>query len=561
MSVADGEAVLLSVPDVWERIVEGEARARLEAALPDMLKRQRWFGGKARSIMATEIVEAIPIQTGAVRAMVLFVAVSYGDGARETYVLPLTSAFGQEAHRIAGEPSQAVLAWVTAGETGPERRGILYDAMGHEEFAQGLLQAMGRGDRFPGKTGSLVASQTAAYRAIVPAERRMPARVLKAEQSNTSVVYGDRAMLKLYRRLQPGGNPDVEIGRFLTSVGFASSPAVGGAVEYLSSAGESMAVAMLQAFVPNEGDAWTWTLEALESYLSRLSVSGTGVDPNVGSGRTYRDPAQTPLPEQVRQLIGPALEAGARLGRLTAALHLALGQSQDDPDFRPEPMTRTYRQARCESMLALWTDAGRLLAERRAALPGDVRQAADVLLSRAEEVVACFQALQDLKEGGLRIRCHGDYHLGQVLRTGSDYVVIDFEGEPARPLSERRIKHSPLYDVAGMLRSFAYAAAAVLAGRSEPRAPEYEPWAALWSRCVGGEFLGAYLAETEGRPIRPQGAEAINLLLTVHLLEKAVYELRYELNNRPEWAPIPIKGIMEILDMAGPKADGPGRKR
>jgi trehalose synthase-fused probable maltokinase len=554
LSVLKSDSLRVTVPEAWEQILKGAGKARLEAALPDILPRQRWFGGKARSLRAAAITEAISLRIDKTQAILLFVEVTYRDGSPETYLLPVTAAFGDEAERIVRELPQAVLASVAAAGGG-SRHGVLYDALWQEAFAQALLTAVGRGDRFSGEAGSLVTAATAAYPSIVPPESPLHACIMKAEQSNTSVQYGDRAMLKLYRRLQPGLNPDWELGRLLTASSFPFSPAVGGAIEYVRPGCEPMTVGLLQAFVPNEGDAWTMMLKAVESYLSRVPEHRADVDPNFGAGLGWWALTEASLPERARRLLGPALDAAARLGRRTAALHLALGQPREHPQLAPEPMTAEYRRMRYESMSRLWNDVGILLSNRQDALAISLREAAAGLLTREPEIHALFRSLVGIEDGGCRIRCHGDYHLGQVLWTGADYVIIDFEGEPARPLSERRAKQSPLLDVAGMLRSFDYAASAVQQSRPTEAADlEVERWTGFWSRWVGADFLKAYLAETGTASFGPRSPRAADGLLRVYLLEKAVYELGYELNNRPGWVAIPLKGIADILNMDGARA-------
>lgn len=552
MAAVHDDALHLTVEEAWERLVDGEARSRLEKVLPSVLKRQRWFGGKSRPLTAAHIVDALPISSDRERAIILFIDVSYSDGTKETYLMPVATAFGEEAKSIARKMPEAVLASVTVRGTGPARQGVLYDAVRNGRIAQALLQAIGEDSRVPGRAGSLVASRTALYRVIVPAEARLDARVMKAEQSNTSLVYGDRAILKLYRRMQPGVNPDLEIGRYLTSVAFPHSPPIGGSIEYVRPGSEPMTVCLLHAFVPNQGDAWSAFLDEADAFVSRVSTFGG--ERKIANGRSLWERVRMPLPDSHRQLIGPAWEAAACLGRRTAALHLALARAED-PAMSPEPFTEEYRRSRYESMMRLWSDTRFLLAQRRATFRTDLQQQMDQLLDREGDIRACGQTFFNLQSAGMRIRCHGDYHLGQVLWTGSDYMITDFEGEPARPLSERRMKHSPLYDVAGMLRSFDYASAVVLARREPPTAPELESWAAFWSSTLQVEFVKAYLAQAQGASFWPPPKDA-QVLLRVHLLEKAIYELGYELNNRPEWAAIPLRGLFTILSMGGACADG-----
>ena len=533
--------------------LQGMTRTRVEATLPEFLKRQRWFGGKARDLTAAHIVDAIPISSPETDTVLLLIDVTYGDGGQDTYVLPVTSAFGEEAVRISHDIPRAVLSRLTADETRHGREGVLYDAVWESAAMHGLLRAMGEGVQFDGEAGSLRTASTSVYQTIVPSDVPLTVRVLSSDQSNTSVAFRERALLKLYRRVQPGVNPDWEIGRYLTARAFPHTAAVGGAIEYVRS-GETTTVGLLQAFVRNEGDAWAATLKELDRFLTRVDEHTSPVDSEAGKDRSLWNLAHQPLADADRQLLGPALVMAACLGERTAALHLTLGQADGNPDFMPEPLTPEYRRIRQESMLQMWKQVLRLMRQRSA--QGNPAQSeVEQLLARESTVVAVFQAFRDVHEGGLRIRCHGDYHLGQVLYTGSDYIVTDFEGEPARPLHERRQKHSPLYDVAGMLRSFDYASWTALANwMQNDHSRELELWATYWSRWVRAQFLGAYLTHVRDASFWPASLKDAELLLTVHQLEKAVYELGYELNNRPEWVGIPLKGIKEIVRMSGTRA-------
>jgi trehalose synthase-fused probable maltokinase len=316
---------------------------------------------------------------------------------------------------------------------------------------------------------------------------------------------------------------------------------------------ETITVALLQAFVPNVGDAWTAMLTMLEGFLARVPQDTAEVDSEAGGECSLWELSPSELSDAGRTLIGPALDAAACLGRRTAALHLTLGGERNDPDFASEPLTPAYLEARQRSMQQSWKEVAQLLTQRsQSAAP--LQEEAYRLLAQESRVLAVFQTLLDVREGGERIRCHGDYHLGQVLWTGDDYVVTDFEGEPARPLNERRLKKSPLYDVAGMLRSFAYVSSSALVGQSHEYRRRLSRWASFWARWVRAHFLGAYVAEVHDAPFWPRSARDAARLLTVHELEKAVYELGYELNNRPEWAIIPLKGIIEIVHMSGVRA-------
>ena len=242
------------------------------------------------------------------------------------------------------------------------------------------------------------------------------------------------------------------------------------------------------------------------------------------------------------------------LGQRTAEFHVALASAPEDPDFAPEPMTPFYQQSIYQSMRALVARVFPLLQRQLDTLPDAARLGARKALELEGRILARFQTVTERKITGMRIRCHGDYHLAQVLFTGKDFVIIDFEGEPVRPLSERRLKRSPLRDVAGMLRSFHYAACAALANQlalgvvSPERLPVVEAWTHVWQEWVSAAFLKAYLSTVSVVPVLPDSREDIQTLLDSFIMEKAIYELGYELNSRPDWVNIPLRGILQQLD-------------
>jgi maltose alpha-D-glucosyltransferase/alpha-amylase len=371
------------------------------------------------------------------------------------------------------------------------------------------------------------------------------------------VIYGDRFILKLFRRLHPGVNPDLEIGRFLTDRGFANIPPIAGSIEYQRGREEPMTLAVLQALVPNHGDAWQYTLDVLGDFFEHILARPAEI-PNVLQTRepllelVDQDP-----PEEVFEVIGLYGESARLLGQRTAELHVMLASAPDEPDFAPEPFSKLYQRAVYQSMRSLTGQVFRLLHQRLKHLPDGVRAEAQVVLESQGEILDRFQSIMERKIPAMRIRCHGDYHLGQVLYTGRDFVIIDFEGEPARPVSERRIKRSPLRDVAGILRSFHYAAYMALFRQEESgiiRAEDrffLDSWAELWSDWVSVFFLKEYLEVAAEGDFLPPRREELTVLLDIYLLEKAIYEVGYELNNRPDWVSIPLRGIQQVLQGSG----------
>jgi len=545
---------MLIVAERWERVLEGEARASLEARLIDVIRMRRWFAGKARAIHSVCIVESVPIPHRSSGVALLFILVKYVDGASDMYTLPLTAAFGAQAAQIQHDLPGTIVASLKVQTKDCEQIGVLYDALWNPDFSTTLLSAIGRGSRFTGETGALVAFPTQAYGDLIGGETSLEPAVLKAEQSNTSVAYGDRVLLKMYRRLETGINPDLEIGRMLTTMKFPYSPPLAGSLEFVRANSETVTVAILQGFVHNQGDAWSYTREAFDQYVERCRAQPTGRELGLAFAGPLLETVQRNIPTFARELIGSYLESASRLGQRTAELHVALANARGNPEFIPEPFSSEYRRSRYESMGRLVSQTCSMLRSRLNDLPSSTKQEARRVLNNESRMQNRFRAFSELETCARRTRCHGDYHLGQVLWTGRDFLISDFEGEPARPLSERRMKHSPIMDVAGMLRSLCYAPYATLLRQqplwhAEGAGASLDPWIRFWCGWVSVAFLKSYLKIVERASFWPGTQSEFHVLLNAHLLEKAVYEIGYELNNRPHWVRIPIRGVLEILEM------------
>jgi maltose alpha-D-glucosyltransferase/alpha-amylase len=403
------------------------------------------------------------------------------------------------------------------------------------------------------KTDHAVVSGTSTrtYRAL-RGDGELPIQILKTEQSNTALLFGDRFFMKLFRRLEAGINPDLEISRFLNEeTSFRGTPQLAGSIQYEPAAGgEPSTIAVLQAYAANSGDAWNYTLDSIGRYFeSILSDSGAVSQiAETASNESLLALSSKPSPDIANALIGVYLADAAVLGKRTAQLHLALASRSDIPAFAPEPVTPHYQRSIYQHIRTQIVQTMQLLRKRAKGNP-----AAGELLQREEELQKRARRILDGRMSGLRIRIHGDYHLGQLLKSGNDFIVIDFEGEPSRPLSERRIKRSALRDVAGMLRSFHYASHALLHGQSQHsviRAEDSaaaETGAAFWYRWVSATFLRSYLAESGDAAHLPRTHEELQVLLDVRLIEKALYEIVYELNSRPDWVHIPLRGVLELL--------------
>jgi maltose alpha-D-glucosyltransferase/alpha-amylase len=551
VTVDTNERTLELLTPTLEGLLSGSGLELLQQLLPTYLPRQRWFGAKSRGIKGVRVANWADLPAS--NSTLLFVEVTYDNtdnsDSKDTYLLPLTITTGEQADVVRTTAPSSVLATLTT----PDGPAILHDASAREDLRQALLTFIETNDDRATQHGTFHGHTSSAFTSI-RGDGPLPARVGTAEQSNTSIIYDARLILKLFRRLQPGENPDTEIGRFLTEV--AHFPRIApflGDIVLSSPDSEPLTIAMLQGLVENEGDGWQWTLDELARYYESCITCPQPQD--VGTNHpTFTSDIQ--VPDLAREHAGFYLDAAALLGRRTAEMHLALATPTDNPAFQAEPFTSEDLAADAAHIDA---QISRTLEALKQGLPhltedSTVDSAARILSSRldlfARVSALTTQHLTDISDHtGQRIRIHGDYHLGQVLRSHSDYVILDFEGEPARPLAQRRAKQSPLKDVAGMLRSFSYAAYAGLNAHIQ-RHPDdariLEPWALLWQNAVSTEFLRAYRVSIAANPhLIPQPPQA-QLLLNAYLLEKSLYELLYELNNRPAWVRIPLAGILAL---------------
>ena len=352
--------------------------------------------------------------------------------------------------------------------------------------------------------------------------------------------------------IDEGPGLDLEVVRFLTQHGFPHTPRVAGAIEYEVERRTST-LAVLHTYTPNEGDAWEFTIDTLSTFFERAATREEQPPAGATSTHALLQAARTELPSLAIELVGSYLEDARLIGVRTAELHNTLSSDEDNRDFAPEPFTVFYQRSLYQSMRNLTGRVFQGLSTHTAMLPEAVRAETQQVLALQDDLLQRFRRLIEIRIDGTRIRCHGDYHLGQVLYTGKDFVITDFEGEPLHPLSERRLKRSPLRDVAGMIRSFHYAAHAPLI-RGEPgivlRAIDrtmLDRWAQAWYSWVSAAFLAGYFNAAQPRLIPPTTAE-LEVLLDAYLLEKAVYEMGYELNNRPDWLSIPLHGLLDLLE-------------
>ncbi|MEZ4270598.1 MAG: putative maltokinase [Myxococcota bacterium] len=371
------------------------------------------------------------------------------------------------------------------------------------------------------------------------------------EQSNTSITLGERLVFKFFRRVEMGCNPDIEIGRELTRRQFSHVAPVLGALEWQRKGTKDIAsLGVLNAYVANQGDAWHLTLNSVGRYYewALTHLSENELEHQL-DGEDLLLSKSDDVPELYTESFGTYLPLVMVLGERVAQLHVSLSSAHSSQAFTPEPFSELYQRSMYQSARTRVARAIKLLGAQLSGLPEEVQADAQDLIGRKEQLLERLKQIAGKKLDALRVRCHGDLHLGQILYTGKDFAIIDFEGEPVRSIGERRFKRSPLLDVAGMLRSFHYAQVAAL--RHDPLAlrdtERLAPWGRHWCRRVSAEFVRSYLEVARKADFLPSTDAGIAALLDFYLLDKAAYELLYELNNRPSWVHIPLTGLLDLL--------------
>jgi maltose alpha-D-glucosyltransferase/alpha-amylase len=549
-AAAQGQAPsvpLLTVERSWEELLAGRGQADLESVLPAYVERCVAWNSGARTVLQVAIEEAIPAGDGGDRRWLTIVRVVFTSGEPERYLLPLAARSIGRRKR----PHPDAVAELQILER-PEERWQIVDAAEDPKLARALLQQAGAHAPLRGAIGSLEAV-LAPDHPIYGALREEPSRLARARRgSNALVAMGDRVVLKLFRQIESGPNPEIEMRSRLREVGFAHAPALVAGFRWQPdppARGPSAAwLGIVQERADNQGEAWTYAVEAARDSLRRAIERG-GDPPAVASIVPHAfvgAPDEPPLDD----VIGPYRETIARLGERAAELHRALATPTSDPAFTPEPLTPFSRRSAYQRMRRSAVSLLEVLRTRAPLFEPSVRALAEAVCDRREAMLAVFGALLERRIDALRIRCHGNFHLGQVLHAGDDLVVVDFDGEPGRPLYERRLKRSPLQDVATMVRSFHYAAhaAAGPSGKPAGASGDLSPWLRAWQRRAGTLFVEAYARSVAPEGLLPSDPEAAQLLLHAFVVERAVYEVNFELNRQGGYVSGPLSDLPLLLE-------------
>ncbi|MBL0420988.1 maltose alpha-D-glucosyltransferase [Ramlibacter sp. AW1] len=503
----------------WRIGMAERLRTQFETdTLPRFIEIQRWYAAKGSPIQQARLLDQAIWDHGD-RSWMLPIVSLEGPAEPSMYFVPLALAWEDTEEERTHRLQSAALAKVRQ----QANVGVMSDAFHDEAFCREVVAAIGAGLTVPTARGRLLFQPTAVFGDLAGDIESLPVARPLGMSSNTVVVLGEKLFLKGYRHVREGLNPELEMGRFLTEVArYPNCVPVLGAIEYVGEGDRMMTLALVQSYVASQGDGWEYTLGYLERHLENLRTT-------------------TSEPEPAAMAHGGFLALAATLGQRTAELHKALSLRTGDPAFDPEPLTAQDREAMRDHAGVDARQTLDLLRARIGQLTGAMREDADQLLARGDDLLTQIAGAETVGQGGIKTRFHGDYHLGQVLVTGNDFLIIDFEGEPARSFEERRAKGSALRDVAGMLRSFNYARWTALrrTARSASELERLAPVARDWEEATRRAFGAAY-AQTLGQPIDEH-------LLALLELEKALYELRYELNNRVEWVQVPLQGILALL--------------
>lgn len=539
-----GELPLVQTDTSWERLFDNynEVRSFERKILPPFMKKCRWFGGKAKVISKTAIHKTIPVKVDGDTHFLVIIEVHYVQRLPELYFLPLTFA---PSDSIMERVEYTVQSVICRAEI-QGKAGFIMDSSYDKTFRDFLFLSMNKELKLKDDQGGTLLFNSSMF-ARLDRTKEVVSKILKTDQSNTAIIYNDQYFFKFYRKLEKEINPDLEVVRFLSeNTTFQNSPKYAGSVEYHDADGSTIVFGLLQEKVENQGEAWTMSVDSVGRFYERVMAKAKTekIPPLVNKAAIRFEES----PEIIQELIGRGFyERMVRLGQRTAEMHMALASDPNTTAFAPENFTANYQRSLYSSLRKLIRDCFALLESSMPKLNPDVQDLAKQVLALEDKILECFSEVYQVKINAVKTRVHGDYHLGQVLFTGKDFVIIDFEGEPGFSFSERRLKKSPLKDVAGMMRSIHYAAFGkiLLNENYRDRDLEFlETWAEQWQHYVSRYYLGAYM---ERIGIGKTLSQEYTVLLRTFLLEKAIYELGYELNGRPDWTIIPLRGIQYLM--------------
>ncbi|MBK5276699.1 MAG: maltose alpha-D-glucosyltransferase [Desulfuromonadales bacterium] len=535
----------------WWDVLKGKVGERLcSTVMPHYLQRVFWFCGKGRIISQISVIDSCQLKLDDQLFLLAFLQVTYTERDPEIYQIPMAWFSNEREKAMTDLHPLATITGLTLGDV----EGVLCDAVYFEEFRELLYELIsGRAKVHSANGSELVGMRGGSVTKISPPRAELfPSRVAAVEQNNTSIMFGEQLLFKMYRKLQEGINPEPETLRYLAGENrFGNVPAYAGGIEYRATGGRVYDLGVLQTYISCHGDAWGNTLTSLTQFVEHLLSHKHKLPKLPAQLLTLLEVVDSGIPIQFGELVrGLHLEMALLLGQRTAEMHRALACNSTESAWKMEEFSTLYQRSVFQTMQSHVRRNFQILSANLPRLPDDVHQRALLILAAEKEIIACLHKITGRRLSAMKSRIHGDLHLGQALFTGKDFIFIDFEGEPVNSLSERRLKRSPLLDVAGMIHSFHYAAMTTLVhhGASHPEdIPLLEPWLEAWSIYVSGSYLKAYLHEMKNSPLIPANRTDLAIMLRCFLIQKVVHELGYELNNRPECADLSLRGIEMLL--------------
>ncbi len=544
------ELPVIDVDKNWHDVLTGSLRPQLEAVLPDYLRHQRWFAGAQREIDSVVLDEVAPLDSQPGHTFLLLATVNYVGAEPERYFIPVAFAQADAAAAIRTDPLRRAIAELRGGVSG-----LLYDASTAENFARALIDGINRDKRFRSAGGEFVATRESEAGPSLAESAAPDARItlsMRSDFNNTTCALGDKLFVKLFRRIEPGTNPELEVTRFLRHHGFNHVPSLVGGIDFRRN-GDASQLGTVTELIPEAVTGWKATVDALGRFFDRVRVLPPEKALPPPSG-TLLALSASEMPADVAVILGIHGEQARLLGQRTGEMHAALASDADKKDFAPEPFTPFYQRSLYQSMRNQAVEVFNAIRQNVAAFPENVRPLAAQVAALQSMILGRLRAVADTPMDAQRIRVHGDYHLTQVLYTGKDFVIIDFEGDWSRPMSERRIKRTPLRDAATMIRSFDYAAHIALAKEQQrghftaEQSAGMDPWVRFWSRWIGAAFLRGYLAAVGPAGVLPKTVPHLEVLLDALLLNRALAELGDEFINRPGSVHIPLKAVLELME-------------
>ena len=526
----------IAVDQNWQEIFTGKLRAKFEALLPAYLKSQPWFFSKAKTIKLVTVREFFGVPLPGGNAALVFLQVEYVDANPELYSLPLTFATGDAGARL----RENGIAELTRPDG--SHPGVVVDAFAVPAFASALLELIRKRERLRNVQGEIEATRLTPLRQLLTGDALPDPVVHDTADGNVTAFFGDKLVLKFFRRIAADINPELEVGQYLTEMHFPHSPPLLGALEYHGDDHSRMTLAVAKAFVPQAKNGWEFTLDAIGRYYERVVAD---------TAQGHAPPVET---AEVAEHVGTYLEFARLLGVRTAELHLALSAGGPGSEFSVQPMTSQYLRGLYQSMRSLVPQNLRLLRQQMQTLPPDLVPVAQRVVELEPVILQLYRKLVGQRFQAGRIRIHGDCHLGQVMWTGRDFMFLDFEGDATLPISERRIKRSPLRDAARILRSFHHAAYAGFYQQAErgvissENLPKFEPWVRHWNRAVSRAYLQAYCEKLRPSGILPGTEDKLQMILVAYLLNQAVDELGDELRLHSDNVRAPLQAILHLTD-------------